>query len=388
MALESMATPLGVRPGPSRPGVPAAWRHGLVAAFGLCVVVLVAAGILRGREPRREPGVVAIIERVKPAQLPAPSTHSQAPAGPRSPAAEIEAGSGVRIVRQNGGVPPGGVVIKVPEARAPEAGRVTASIVDPRVSERTHLGALPRIADDGTPPRLAYAQPFARPDRPMIGVVMTGVGIGARGTADAISRLPGAVTLAFAPYGRDLETQVARARREGHEILLQVPMEPQDYPESDPGPHTLRASAPARENIERLHWLMSRFPGYVGLMNFMGGRLMGEPGTYGTLLEEINRRGLMFLDDGTAAGSRTAELGGKLGLPVLVADKAVEAGAAATLDAQLAEIEQIARRRGSAIITVPALPANVERIAAWQRGLAERGLALAPISIIIAHGSR
>jgi polysaccharide deacetylase 2 family uncharacterized protein YibQ len=222
----------------------------------------------------------------------------------------------------------------------------------------------------------------------MIGVVMTGVGIGARGTADAISRLPGAVTLAFAPYGRDLETQVARARREGHEILLQVPMEPQDYPESDPGPHTLRASAPARENMERLHWLMSRFPGYVGLMNFMGGRLMGEPGTYGTLLEEINRRGLMFLDDGTAAGSRTAELGGKLGLPVLVADKTAEAGASATLEAQLAEIEEIARRRGSAIITVPALPANVERIAAWQRGLAERGLALAPVSIIIAHGSR
>ncbi len=74
-----------------------------------------------------------------------------------------------------------------------------------------------------------------------------------------ITRLPGEFTLAFAPYGRDLEAQVMRARRDGHEILLQVPMEPFDFPDSDPGPHTLRASGAAKDNIERLHWLMTRF---------------------------------------------------------------------------------------------------------------------------------
>ena len=32
---------------------------------------------------------------------------------------------------------------------------------------------------------------------------------------------------------------VARAREAGHEVLLEVPMEPFDYPDNDPGPQTL-----------------------------------------------------------------------------------------------------------------------------------------------------
>ena len=59
-------------------------------------------------------------------------------------------------------------------------------------------------------------------------------------------------------------TLVARARGEGHEVLLQVPMEPFDYPDNDPGPQTLLTSLDAGQNIDRLHWLMSRFQGYVG----------------------------------------------------------------------------------------------------------------------------
>lgn len=380
MALESMATPLGMRPGSSRPGVPRAWRRGLVVAFGLCVTLLVALSVMRARGNGPEPGVVAIIQRVEApgdAQQAAPAQQQ------RSGVAEIEAGSGVRIVRQNGGNAPGGVVITVPDG-APAA----PSSIEARVSERTQLGLLPRIADDGTPPRIAFQHPFAKPSKPMIAIVMTGVGIGARGTAEAIAKLPGEVTLAFAPYGRDLDVQVARARREGHEILLQVPMEPNDYPESDPGPHTLRASAPARENMERLHWLMARFTGYVGLMNFMGSRLMREAGTYGTLLDEINRRGLLFLDDGSAPGSQTRALGNRTGLPVITADRVAESGTTTSLEALLRDAEAIALKNGSAVVTIPALPANVERIAAWRQGLSARGLVLAPVSAIIAHAAR
>ena len=56
------------------------------------------------------------------------------------------------------------------------------------------------------------------------------------------------VTFAFTPYGTDLERWVARARGEGHEVLLQIGMEPFDYPDNDPGPQTLLdlASRPSR----------------------------------------------------------------------------------------------------------------------------------------------
>lgn len=383
MAFEGMAAPLGMGPGPSRRGIPPSWRWGLLALFCASVAVLLGVnGIRPGRQVVSSEGAVAVIERV-----PLESVIERRPAGnppgnSRISSDEAEANSGVKVIRQNGGNGAGGMIIKVPDAAEKAVPQI-----DARTSERSQTGVLPRISETGLLPRLVYARPFAPTARPMIGIVMTGVGIGARGTSDAIARLPGEVTLAFAPYGRDLENQVLRARRDGHEILLQVPMEPQDYPDSDPGPHTLKAQAPLRENIERLHWLMSRFQGYIGLTNFMGGRLMAETGPYGGLLEEINRRGLMFLDDGTAPQGKTADIGSRIGLPVLVADRVHEASGK-PLETLLREAEDLARRNGRAILTVPALPANIEKLVAWERGLAAREIVLAPISAILERARR
>ena len=49
-------------------------------------------------------------------------------------------------------------------------------------------------------------------------------------------------------------------------------MEPFDYPDNDPGPQTLLTSLTPDQNIDRLHWLMSRFQGYVGIVSYMGAR--------------------------------------------------------------------------------------------------------------------
>lgn len=390
MAFDGMATPLGLKPGNGQRGIPSSWRWGLLALFVAFVLVLTAMSGIRFGQRSPEAGAVAIVERlgvgigstIDKDVRDAAGAGSNTLTASRSGAAEVEANSGVNVIRQNGGTAPGGMVIKVPES--PDRG----SAADLRVSERSALGVLPRISDSGLLPRLVYARPFLGTLKPKIAIVMTGVGIGARGTSDAITKLPGEITLAFAPYGRDLENQVARARRDGHEVMLQVPMEPQDYPESDPGPHTLKAGVNTRDNIEKLHWLMSRFSGYVGITNFMGSRLMTEPGPYGALLEEMNRRGLLFLDDGTTPRSRTQEISKKLGLAALVADRVHETGGSRSLDTLLQEAEDLAKKNGSAILTVPALPANIDRIAAWERDLAARGLVLAPVSAIIGRATR
>jgi polysaccharide deacetylase 2 family uncharacterized protein YibQ len=119
--------------------------------------------------------------------------------------------------------------------------------------------------------------------------------------------VPGGVTLAFAPYGRNLQDYVNQARAAGHEVLLQVPMEPMDYPTNDPGPHTLLTSLTINNNLKRLDWLFGRFAGYVGVVNFMGGRFTSAESHVRPILEAIRDRGLMFLytraSSSIAAGS-------------------------------------------------------------------------------------
>ena len=94
-----------------------------------------------------------------------------------------------------------------------------------------------------------------------------------RRTAEASKGLPAPISVAYGAYGRNLQDWVEQgARGSGHEVLLQIPLEPHDYPTNDPGPHTLLTSLPPEENMKRLQWLMSRYTGYVGVTNQMGAK--------------------------------------------------------------------------------------------------------------------
>jgi polysaccharide deacetylase 2 family uncharacterized protein YibQ len=397
MAFDSLATPLGTKPKASISASRWTVKRVVLVLLAFVAVALLGLSAIRSTRQSVDPVARAPIERLSgfdPSEAlerraaPPQPVAEQGDRPPRASAHDVENESGVRVVRQNGGSAPGAAVIRVPDSTR-EPDRPVLAPADPRLAERVALGFLPKIAEGGLMPRQAYARPFTSTNKPRIAVVLTGVGVSARSTTDAISRLPGEFTLAFAPYGRDLEAQVQRARRDGHEILLQIPMEPFDFPDSDPGPHTLRATSSARENIERLHWLMTRFSGYVGLMNFMGGRLMSTPPALQPLFEEMQRRGLMFLDDGSVRRGQSVDVAGRVKLPILKADRVVDStGEGQGLRAALDEAEKLAQRQGSAIVTVPALPGHIEYLMRWERDLAQKNIVIAPVSALLSQQGR
>jgi polysaccharide deacetylase 2 family uncharacterized protein YibQ len=279
------------------------------------------------------------------------------------------------------------VVIKVPTSSA------LTPAPDPRLIERTRNGILPRIGPDGARPAEVYARPEAALPNgapvARVAVVVGGLGIGHAATAAAISKLPAAVTLAFAPYGSDLDQHVTRAREDGHEVMLQAPMEPFDFPDNDPGPHTLTVDAKAQDNIERLHWVMARFMGYVGLVNFMGAKLTAHETALAPILREIGERGLVFLDDGSSARSLAGTVGAAVRAPTVRADVVLDTVARAdAIDQELERLEQSARRRGLAIATASALPVTIDRVARWARTLEARGVLLVPVSSAFLQGAQ
>lgn len=310
-------------------------------------------------------------------------------AGPQASAAEVETASGVAVIRPDGMSAPESIVIRVP---GPDNARL-APAPDPRLVERTRHGLLPRIGSDGSTPSAVYARPpgtlpgGAAPAA-RVALVVTGLGISRNATAGALAALPPPVTFAFAPYGVDLDASVARAREEGHEVMLQVPMEPFDYPDNDPGPHTLKAGAKTQDNLDKLHWAMGRFTGYTGLVNFMGAKLTASEAALAPILREIAGRGLAFLDDGSSSRS-VVRSGGAGRTPVARADAVLDAVPRADLiDQELAQLEETARRKGFALGTASAMPLTVERIARWAKALESRGILLVPASYAFAGGSR
>ena len=263
-----------------------------------------------------------------------------------------------------------------------------AALPDESLVELTDDGPLPRISDSGVRPLDAYARPSnAAPRDPRIAIIVGGLGIDPDGTQNAIATLPGSITLAFAPYGEDLGRAVAAARNSGHEILLQVPLEPFNYPAIDPGPNTLTAKASADENIARLRWFFGRLTNYVGIINYMGARFTGETRALQPVIQEIGRRGLLFVDDGSSPRSQVAAVAGGA-VPFVAADMVLDADlSAASIDARLRQLQAIARERGFAVATATAFPVSVERIAAFVRAAEDRGIVIVPVSALAGQRS-
>ena len=189
---------------------------------------------------------------------------------------------------------------------------------------------------------------------------------------------------------RHLQEWVAQARTAGHEVLLELPMEPYDYPENDPGPHALLTSLSAEENTDRLEWLLSRFSGYAGVINFFGGKFSTAETALGPVMAELKGRGLMIVDNQSASRSQISDIARQIDLPFVSATSQVDKDlTAAGIDAKLAELEKEGRwqkvlpRR----VGLP-FPLTIERITLWAEQLNARGSNFVPVTALISGGQK
>ncbi len=260
-------------------------------------------------------------------------------------------------------------------------------IADPALIEDSALGPLPKMDARGRTPMTAYALSFdTAAKRPRIAIVIGGLDVSAANSKRALMDLPPQVTLAFAPFAPDAQNYVDRAREAGHEILVEVPMEPFDFPESDPGHHALLVAASAEENLKRLDWAMSRFTGYVGITNRLGGRFLSEENAIMPVLGETARRGLLFFDNGVNSSSLALTGARHVNAPIATGSLTIDAiQTKDAIDEKLAELEADARRNGAAVGVGSVYPITIARVAAWAETLQARGFDLAPISALAAR---
>lgn len=255
---------------------------------------------------------------------------------------------------------------------------------DPALVQMTALGPLPRVGEDGRLPRQVYAKPFNTADRrPRVAIVVTGLGLSAAATESAIQGLPGGVTLAFAPYSPRLNEWIRLARAAGHEVLINVPMEPTNYPAYDPGPQTLLTTLNAEGNLDRLLWSLSRGTGYVGVVDFLGSQFTTSKDHMIPVLRAIKQRGLLYLDSSSTPRSVSASVAAQLNMVSAKATLTLDERASRTeIDRRFAELEQRAKKDRWAIGIASPYPVSLERIATWVRQLEARGVALAPVSAL------
>ena len=265
----------------------------------------------------------------------------------------------------------------------PDADQAKPAAPDLALVDASPSGPLPRIGTDGRNPLTAYGRPFDPTEkRPKVAVMIVGLGPQADAT-NAAFHLPAAISLSFSPYTEDLPSVFERARLAGHEVLIELPMEPTDYPANDPGPHTLRASGTVDANMERLIWVLSRAPGYFAVTGPTGA--FGESPEAEPIVEAIAVKGLGMIEiDGNGLNNhaKKAKLAYTSTLQWIDDTPSVEA-----IDRALADLEARAKEKGTAIGVAEGYPISLLRLVEWSEELDERGIALVPVSAVLIERS-
>ncbi len=256
--------------------------------------------------------------------------------------------------------------------------------VDPAAVQ---TAALPTLPYDPNLPWRLYAAPFSDGEpRPRIAIVFVSLGLSDGATEAIIQQLPGAVTLAFSPYSRKLPDWISRARANGHEVLVELPMEPLNYPDDDPGPLALLDDRPMEDNVTRLGGILDRAQGAVGVAAQMGSRFSGSEELMRPILAALGERGYLYVDNSTAPMSVVPALSQHIAVPVVINDHYLDTEASRiAIDGRLQQIERIARSEGAAVAFAMPYPITIERLLAWIPTLEAKGFVLAPVTAVVGH---
>jgi polysaccharide deacetylase 2 family uncharacterized protein YibQ len=341
-------------------------------------VVAVAGGIaLRPRPFHRPPEIV--VSKPEPAK--AAAAESKPPVPPSSGLGD-KGGPHIIHVAPDNAPAHGGIVIRDPSSLAQDLR--TAHLPDRALIEQSEMGPLPIRSVDGRRPVDVYARPWSGTRGARVVIVIGGLGLSQTGTQYAIEKLPGTVTLAFAPQGNSLDRWMRDARQSGHELLMQVPFEPYDYPNVNPGRNTLTVEASAAENLRSLRWALSRITNYTGIMNYMGGRFVTDESAMDPVMQDLARRGLLYLDDGTSARSVAPQLALKDGVPFAQGDLTIDASRdRGDILKKLDQLEATARAKGFAIGTGSAFQVTVDAVADWINEAVKRGIEIVPVTAVM-----
>jgi len=348
-----------------------------MGAAALAVLAVSSAIALR-EQPFRNPAisVTSTPETTEVEPAPAEVAIAQAPTVAKQSGASI-----IRVNPDDTGKGSSVIVIRDPSAVGQDLSR--AHLPDRALIEDSDTGPLPIRAADGRRPVDVYARPWSGARGARVAIVIGGLAVSQTGTQAAIEKLPAEVTLAFASQGNSIGRWMQAARRKGHEILIQAPLEPFDYPNVNPGRNTLTVDASADENIERLRWTLSRTTNYTGIMNYMGARFVADTNAMEPVMAELASRGLLYLDDGTTARTVAPDLALKDRVPLASGDTVIdgERDRGAILK-KLDQLEATARAKGFALGTGSAFDVTVDAVTSWVAEAKKRGIEIVPVSAV------
>lgn len=261
---------------------------------------------------------------------------------------------------------------------APRA-RALAKAPLPGLTRQSSFGPVPSKAAGNS--LVAYRRAFSpETGKRPVSLVIGGLGVNRSLTQDAIQTLPADVTLSFAAHSVGLQDWVNTARADGHEVLIEIPMESANFDPTEPGAdRALRISLPPAENARRLDWMLSRAQGYAGLINFNGDRFLTRTDVAAPFMDRLSQTGVGFVTDGAFETTSLPALAKSVGQPFKAGHGLIDPDPIPrVISARLSGLGEAAKAGSHPVAVGFAYPETLAEVQNWIATLDAQDLQLAP----------
>jgi polysaccharide deacetylase 2 family uncharacterized protein YibQ len=197
---------------------------------------------------------------------------------------------------------------------------------------------------------------------PLVAIVIDDLGYQKQLALDFID-FEAPLTLSFLPQAPFSKEMVSQAFQKGKETLLHLPMEPNAFPQNNPGPKALLTSMTDEEIRKILEEDLEAFPQVVGVNNHMGSRFTEDRDKMALVLRTIKERKLFFFDSRTTPHSVILPLASQVGVKAIerdiFLDNSIEEDA---IRGQLELLIRLAQKRGFAVASGHPYPQTLRAI--------------------------
>ncbi|WP_256992729.1 divergent polysaccharide deacetylase family protein [Paenibacillus sp. SSG-1] len=152
-----------------------------------------------------------------------------------------------------------------------------------------------------------------KPDK-KVAIIIDDFGNGQGGTEEMLS-LPIKLTVAIMPFLPTSKTDAELAHKQGHDVIVHMPMEPKQGNPKWLGPGAITSNMSNEEIRKRVEEAIDNVPYAVGMNNHMGSKITGDERIMSIVLEVCRERGLFFVDSKTNYHSVVGKLAVQMGMP-------------------------------------------------------------------------
>jgi polysaccharide deacetylase 2 family uncharacterized protein YibQ len=220
-------------------------------------------------------------------------------------------------------------------------------------------------------------------DKPIIVIVLKGLGLSASTTERAME-LPPVVTFGLSPYSSDIENWAKKAKAQGREIILNIPMETKDFRLNDPGPYALLTQSTKEDNITRLNMLLGLINGYEAVYSEKDEIFTHTLSSSRPILKELKKKGVFMVFGSGYADFSLIQLSDELEYPLLVNDFILDEDISQrAINDKFDKIEEAATEKGYVIVMANPYPLTIRMLERWIPQVEERGYLIAPVSLLL-----